>query len=304
MKILLVSEIPFLATAIMALTDVLYLVVLLIIAVVVRLIMGQMFWHRDIKRFVTAGNYTMHYQPVVLSDRIVALEALICLPEEFIRDGLNKDEVIGYIDRHAINYTFAREVFCTVLQDYIRHFHGAPAVIISINVPPIAVCCSDLVSFFLDTLREAGIPPGTFMLEITERTSIPSKGLFIQNLKRLQRGGFLLAIDDAGRGLSKDIIALRFPFDYVKVEVSILKEEHVRRTESPFWTAVQDARRGIIVERIETARDVKLAQTLCRHPLQQGWFWWRAMTAEEAAALLSENKVRAGADTEGGHCSV
>ena len=273
------------------LSDTLYPVVLSIIAVAVLAGAGRILWYRKVKRFVTSGSYIMHYQPIVSCEshshsHIVALEALICLPESF--RGINKERVMGCIERGAWGGLFTRAMFSSVLQDYARYFREKSAVIISINISPRDICCSTLVDFILTSLRDARIPAGTFMLELTERTSPPSKGLFIKNLHRLRKGGVLLAIDDAGKEYSNNIIAMRFPFDYVKIEITMLEDGHITCTENALRMAIQDVRRGVIVERVQTSRDVSLAQEMLCHSLLQGWFYWRAMPASEVSTLLPE----------------
>lgn len=272
----------------MMLIDNLYPVLLLIIATAALAGARRMLWYRRVKRFATSGNYTMHYQPIVSSDhsrQIVALEALICLPESF--GSISKERVMCCIERSAWSWRFARAIFSTVLQDYALYFRENP-VIISINISPRDICCNVLVDFILTTLHEARIPAGTFMLELTERTRAPSKGVFINNLHRLRKGGVLLAIDDAGKGYSNSIIAMRFPFDYVKTEIAMLEDENMTCTEGGLSMAIQDAHRGVIVERVQTLRDVSLVQRVLSHSLLQGWFYWRAMPASEASVLLQE----------------
>lgn len=261
-------------------------VVIPLVMLIFSVVIARWLWHRKVKHYVMSGNYTMHYQPMVLEGNIVALEALISLPAELIDDGQNKEDVIDYIERHAMGNSFTPAVFRTVLRDYIRHFRESTALIISINVPPQDICDDSLVNYALDSLRNAGIPAGTFMLEVTERTRIPSKSLFIHNLNRLREGGFLLAIDDAGKGLSEEIIALRFPFDYVKTEIAMLKKERTDFTDNSLWNAIQDARTGVIVERIQTAGDAGLAKKMCKQPLLQGWYFFQAIPARDAAELL------------------
>ncbi len=152
----------------------------------------------------------------------------------------------------------------------------------------------DLVRDVLGALEDAGLPPGSLILEITEGVVMDDAPLTEEIMRKLKELGVSLAIDDFGTGYSSLSYLKCFPADYLKIDrafVDGLGRDH----ES---TAIVSATVGLsgdlglrlIAEGIETSYQLeKLKELGCG--LGQGYYLAKPLPAGEAGKLLEQNVV-------------
>jgi EAL domain-containing protein (putative c-di-GMP-specific phosphodiesterase class I) len=67
-------------------------------------------------------------------------------------------------------------------------------------------------------LADAGLEPGSLMLELTESAVIHQPETALERMQELKRAGCLLAIDDFGTGYSALSYLRHFPIDVLKID--------------------------------------------------------------------------------------
>jgi EAL domain-containing protein (putative c-di-GMP-specific phosphodiesterase class I) len=82
----------------------------------------------------------------------------------------------------------------------------------------------------LDPLRAAlarhGLEPTELVLEVSERRAAPDDDLFVARLGELKRQGFEVALDDVGTGRTRLAAIERLAPDYLKIDVSLVRNVH------------------------------------------------------------------------------
>jgi diguanylate cyclase (GGDEF)-like protein/PAS domain S-box-containing protein len=95
---------------------------------------------------------------------------------------------------------------------------------IAVNLSPVQIGHSDLVSLVRATLAETGLDPRRLELEITESTIIADKARALHILRQIKALGVTIAIDDFGTGYSSLDTLRSFPFDKIKLDRTFMIE--------------------------------------------------------------------------------
>ena len=238
-----------------------------------------------LRRAVERGEFVLHYQPVVdlVDGGIVGVEALVrwddperglIAPREFIAaaEGLGLIERIGdWVFEEACRQ--ARE-----WRDAGGDFH------VSINLSLRQVWQPDLVENLLARVREAGLAPDRFVLEITESTAMTGSVRGEQTMQALADAGFRLAIDDFGTGYSSLARLKGMPVEILKIDRSFVSDADVEHSSKGIVKTIVELAHNLglspIAEGIETSGQWRaLREQGCR--LGQGYLFSRPMPADE-----------------------
>ena len=163
---------------------------------------------------------------------------------------------------------------------------------ISVNLSPRQFSDSGLLSQVAAVLTATGVPPELLMLEITETVVMEDLAGARDVMKRLNRLGVRLGIDDFGTGHSSLAYLKQFPVHEVKVDRSFVQGIAESPVDSAIVRAVinlADAM-GIsaIAEGVETEDQVaELTMLGCR--VGQGFYFSRPLRAEEFDELLTRH---------------
>lgn len=158
---------------------------------------------------------------------------------------------------------------------------------VSVNVSAAQLSQQNFVGNLEQLCAQHGLKPSHLYLEITE-------SLLLHNemgdlLAELRAAGFRLALDDFGTGYSSMSYLHRYQFDELKVDKSFTdgllrsgREKHVFRS-------ILELSKGLgmytVVEGVESLPQVETIRALGA-PQIQGWFFARAMPADEMLRFL------------------
>lgn len=169
---------------------------------------------------VRDGLFELYYQPIVsLTDnRVSVCEALMrwrspelgfVSPAEFIPVA----EETGLI----------REMGVWALNSACAEAAKWPSDVgLAVNVSPVQFKGEALVGQVQAALKSSGLEPGRLELEITESLFLADDQHNLKILHGLRQLGVRLALDDFGTGYSSLGYLLRFPFDKIKIDRSIV----------------------------------------------------------------------------------
>ena len=178
---------------------------------------------------------------------------------------------------------------------------GLRDVPVAINVSPREIASNPVAAMLTEVIREAGVPPSLIEVEITEEALLDSEAAG-EELARLDRAGFRLAVDDFGMGHSSLAYLVRLRIDRVKTDRSLV----AGLAESPQNQVLLSALLGIgrslsinvLAEGVEREEDAATLRSLgCRSA--QGYHFGRPMTAEAVASWL-DARAGAGGPSEAG----
>ncbi len=171
---------------------------------------------RDLREAITAGQMSLHYQPLYGRDAstLTGYEALLrwshptrgdIAPVEFVPLA----EETGVIDTLGL---WALRRACAEAANW-----PAPLTV-AVNLSALQFAGDNLVELVTQALADAGLAPGRLELEITESLLMNNTEQVMGQLRALSAMGVSIAMDDFGTGYSSLAYLWRFPFDKVKID--------------------------------------------------------------------------------------
>ncbi|MEN3146028.1 EAL domain-containing protein [Neorhizobium sp. IRAMC:178] len=176
---------------------------------------------------------------------------------------------------------------------------GLPRATVAINVSPREF---DLYSVtdVLDRITSAHrIDPALFEIEITEEAILDTL-VAGEQLKRIERSGYKLAVDDFGAGHSSLAYLVALKVDRLKIDRRFITGVHLSRQNQEIVGALVGLGRAlsmeVVVEGVESEEEANSLSALgCE--IAQGYFFGRPMPAEripgwiESRRMLAERRV-------------
>ncbi|PPK92299.1 diguanylate cyclase (GGDEF)-like protein [Kineococcus xinjiangensis] len=234
----------------------------------------------ELRRAVAAGQFVLHYQPIVdlASGRVLAAEALVrwehpsrglLLPGEWL-------EV-------AENCGLMPQLGALLLRDAVRQWpqlaavHG-PEVSVHVNVSASQLRDDGILDTITEALRESGTPAEHVVLELTETQLLTVRESLVANLDSIRDLGVRLAVDDFGTGYSSLTQLTSLPIDEVKIDrrfvAAMGTEPRSRAVVHAVIAMAREMGLPVVAEGVETQETAELlARAGC--PAAQGFLWGR-----------------------------
>jgi len=175
----------------------------------------------DMRRALTAGEFELHYQPLVdaQTGAVTAAEALVRWrhPEQGLippADFIPLAEETGLI----------AQLGAWVLHTACTHAAGWPSTIaLAVNLSPVQFRDDRLPDVVASILAATGFAADRLELEITEGVMLEDEARTLALLTKLKAIGVSLAMDDFGTGYSSLSYLRRFPFSKIKIDRSFIR---------------------------------------------------------------------------------
>jgi diguanylate cyclase (GGDEF)-like protein/PAS domain S-box-containing protein len=249
---------------------------------------------RELRRAVEAGEFTVHYQPVIAleTQRLAGFEALvrwehptdgILMPSAF----LDIAEETGIIARIG---ALARADAC---RQWVRWRAERPEwghFVLGMNLAAAELRDSALPAHIAELLADTGADPSYLVFECSERVLADDTVAARAVLTELRALGVMLALDDFGTGSSPLLHLRHFPIDAVKLDGALVAGLGVNRDDNVIVEAVIALahRLGLFVvaEGVEHDDHIdRLRRMGCL--LAQGHAFAPAMSAADAARWVA-----------------
>ncbi|WP_198598254.1 putative bifunctional diguanylate cyclase/phosphodiesterase [Mangrovicella endophytica] len=176
----------------------------------------------DLRTALAADALTLAFQPIVRSGSfdIASCEALVRWQHPVLGNVppatfLPIAEDAGLMDR--VTDTTIR-LACRAAAQWPGH------VAVAVNISPSQLHRDDLVDVVEDTVRQYGLSPNRFEIEITENLPLEFEDKILARLTELKRFGIRLSLDDFGTGYSNLGYISRLPIDKIKIDKSFLRD--------------------------------------------------------------------------------
>jgi diguanylate cyclase (GGDEF)-like protein len=180
----------------------------------------------DLKKAMPNGEFELHYQPQLSSDRrVTGCEALLrwrhpqlgmVPPDEFIplaeADGFIVD--LGY---------WVLDTACSQLAEWARN-PEMPPITMAVNVSIRQFLDSRFVQFVERALQFSGADPHRLKLEVTESFMMDRVDDVIAKMATLKARGIGFSMDDFGTGYSSLSQLKRLPLDQLKIDQSFVRD--------------------------------------------------------------------------------
>jgi diguanylate cyclase (GGDEF)-like protein len=176
----------------------------------------------DLRRAFTAGEFHMHYQPLIklATNEIVGMEALVrwTHPE---RGAISPGEFIPIAEETGLIVALGEWVLRQACAEAVKW----PASIrLSVNLSPLQFRSRTLVSVVINALAATRLSASRLELEITEAAMMQNDDSVVSMLHQLREFGVRIAMDDFGTGYSSLSYLRRFPFDRIKIDQSFIAD--------------------------------------------------------------------------------
>ena len=233
------------------------------------------------------NNFEVFYQPIyeVLGRRFRTAEALVRLnkteigpiyPDEFIPIA----EEMGLIVRLG---DIVLEKSCRFISELIKDNIDFDAI--SVNFSVHQIMRSDIVEKVTETVRKYNIPPEKLRIEITESVIIDN----FQHVKRMMNTlgdiGIKFYMDDFGTGYSNLSNMIELPFEYLKIDKSLVHSAEKSEKAYFILTFISQAfikqNIKILTEGVETEAQEKIVDMIGASYIQ-GYRFARPVNGETA----------------------
>lgn len=238
--------------------------------------------------------FEVYYQPIysLKEQKFNSCEALIRLkdpdlgfipPDEFIPIAEQNGRIVE-VGRIVI------EEVCRFMIEYKPEQYGLD--FIDVNLSVIQCMHPEIIRDIEDTLSRYGITRNRINLEVTETASAQSYALLQSRLNELHSSGFTISLDDFGTGFSSVEYLIKFPFDVVKLDKSLVWAYMSTEKYAPILQHYMPMLHGlgakIVAEGVETEEMVKALDALGCDYLQ-GFYYSRPVCKEEFIRFLVKN---------------
>lgn len=245
---------------------------------------------RQLRLALAAGDVRPYYQPMtdLANGRIIGFEALARWRRE---DGsfVPPSEFIPVAEESGLIGDLSDSLFRQACREASVWPSG---IVLSFNISPVQLADRHLAEKITNTLIETGLPARRLELEVTESVIVKDASLAAATLGQLRNAGIHVAIDDFGTGYSSLSQLSRLRFDKLKIDRSFIASFQDDERQAKIVRAMIGLGRGLgmktIAEGIEEQSQAETLRLLGCHQ-GQGFLFGRAVTAEQAVAMIEAN---------------
>ncbi|MCR5762168.1 MAG: EAL domain-containing protein [Treponema sp.] len=167
-------------------------------------------------------------------------------------------------------------------------------LILCTNVSVRHLMKNNFIEEIKDIVKESGVSPDHFEIEITESIMIESVEKALQYIKELKGLGMKIAIDDFGTGYSSLSYLNKFPADMLKIDKSFIDVMNNSDSSKKYVATIISIGHvlnlEVISEGVETDDQLETLKDIgCDYI--QGYLWGRPMPPEEAEKLVLSSSI-------------
>lgn len=238
--------------------------------------------------------FTLEYQPkyCLNKSRVTGVEALLRWDHPDI-GRIMPNLFLPAIQQTSVMIQLGEWVIRRAISDMQRLDGMGHKLNVAINIGVEHFSHPDFVAKLTKACEDANFPPSRLQIEVTEDVMDRSQSAFKETVDTLNKLGFLIAIDDFGKGFSNLSRIAAIPADHIKLDRSLVSEAATQpRVRAVMQSAIDMAHAlgsRVIVEGVETLREVTMAQRAGADALQ-GFYFSKSLPVVELDVWLKEQK--------------
>lgn len=225
---------------------------------------------RSFDEAIEKNEFQIFLQPqhyIQMKDKVLSAEALvrwiksdgtIIYPGEFI-PAFEKNGFIGKLDRHIMELT------CKFISEHIEE-DWCKDIIIAVNVSKVDLEYEHFLEYYIDIKNKYNIPDGAIEIEFTESAVFEDYDTFKNIMDKLQKNGFICALDDFGAGSSSLNLLKELPVDVIKMDRLFFKDSNNKQRDNSVISSVVSMAKGlgmkVVAEGIEDEEKVKFLRKI------------------------------------------
>jgi len=239
----------------------------------------------ELRRGIADGELVLHYQPQLdaVTCRLQRVEALVRWAHP-TRGLLLPAEFLPLAEQTRLIRPLTRWVIERALRDWRLWRDQGLDVAVGVNLSARSLGDEELPTELALLLAEAGAPPGTLTLELTESAVMADPFRAASILGRLSRMGVRLALDDFGTGYSSLAYLKRLPVDELKIDRSFVSHMGADTDDAAIVRSTVELARslrlGTVAEGVETSEALATLRAFGCESVQ-GFLFARPLPAVE-----------------------
>jgi EAL domain-containing protein (putative c-di-GMP-specific phosphodiesterase class I)/GGDEF domain-containing protein len=240
--------------------------------------------------------FEVYYQPIysVKDQSFISAEALVRLRDPQLGN-IPPDEFIPLAERDGTITKLGMQIFEMVCS-FLKHseLHKIGIRYIEVNLSVVQCMQSNLIEQLYALMKKYKIRPDQICLEITETVAVNTPEVVRRLFQELDQQGMSFALDDYGSGYSNVNYILELPFNYVKLDKSIVwdyfKNDFGKISLESTIAMMKSLNIELIAEGVETKEQ---ADTLARLGVNylQGYYFSKPIPSEEFTALIADKNA-------------
>jgi diguanylate cyclase (GGDEF)-like protein len=240
----------------------------------------------DLRSAIDADQLRLNYQPIISCEtgEIYGVEALLRWRHPD-RGEMSPGAFIPIAEQSGLMPALGEWVLRRAMKDAALW----PNLQISVNLSPVQFRQDGLEALLQRLVREYGVDPHQFVLEITEGVLMESNDRTSRTLDALHAMGFKTALDDFGTGYSSLAYLCNFRFNKIKIDRAFVNGMSKSESYNKIVNAVISLGKGlgmeIVAEGVETETQVDVMTALGCTELQ-GFFFSKPREVADLTALL------------------
>jgi c-di-GMP-specific phosphodiesterase len=250
----------------------------------------------DLRGAIGRGEIVPFYQPVVrLSTGAIAGFEALARWRHPRRGVIAPDDFLPLCDEMGLLVELGAHMMATSafqLAEWRKAHRAAGEISVSVNLSVGEIDRPNLVVDVRRLIRDTGLPPGAFKLEITESDIMRDPDSAAKVLGELRAAGAALALDDFGTGFSSLSYLSRLPFDTLKIDRYFVRTMATNEGSAKIVRSVvnlgRDLNLEVVAEGVENA-EVARALLAVGCDYGQGFGYAPALSAQEAEVYLNES---------------
>lgn len=250
----------------------------------------------DLKKAINEKHFFIVYQPRVIptTHEIIGVEALIRW--EHPKFGpISPGEFIPYAEETGLIIplgTWMLKEVCNQVKEWQNQ--GLKSIKASVNISALQLLKPNFVETILSILEETQLEPQWLELEITETVLLNKEDQAIETLEKLSNLGITIALDDFGTGYSALNYLIKYKFDVIKIDRSILKDipydEESYEIANAIVKLAQKLKKTVVAEGIETPCQLALIEQMGCDEFQ-GFIFSKPVKEFQMKQFLIEGKA-------------
>jgi diguanylate cyclase (GGDEF)-like protein/PAS domain S-box-containing protein len=179
----------------------------------------------DLRRAITAGELTLHYQPKIeaRSQEVVGVEALIRWGHPKLGN-IRPDEIIDLAEKTGLIRPLTRWVLRTALAQEARWIEQGFHFGIAVNISVRNLLEEELPGTLEGILEVSGVDASYLTLEVTEGAIMEDPERALDIVSELAKLGVGISVDDFGTGYSSLGYVKQLPANEIKIDRSFVME--------------------------------------------------------------------------------
>lgn len=173
----------------------------------------------ELRRALEENEFLMYYQPLLrLSDRVWDRAETLVRWQHPTRGLVSPAEFIPLAEQTGLMGALGERVLELVIEQARAWSQTLPGIQLSMNVSGMQLSRPGFGDRILERLEQAGLPPDTLLLEVTESAILQDIDAAHSTITQLRQAGIRTAIDDFGTGYSSLARLGELPITGVKID--------------------------------------------------------------------------------------